>query len=303
MCILPTKRCILFTDIWDKSDAFHYLSASTSQVTSIEMFVKSFTGVNMQEWAKGGLMIRKYLSLQSPYFSVLVTGSNKLRVQWRSSDKGTTHKAEAAIVQNSNIWLKITKSGDSFEAYYKINANDSWAIIGSSQTINFGSDPFSYGIAVSSNNIYKTAKLEASNWRSTGVSQGAMVRFAAYVFFSKIFSPTLIVLSKKQTTKYLSSKNITLHNNDFSALEEEINTAPILSNQKDYQFGLEHLDEFKEENVLPPVKDNPHGQEHLDEVHNENVLPRLLTVNERDALETDNILPSLSTSSSSSSVS
>ena len=110
-------------------------------------------------------------------------------------------------------------------------------------------------------------------------------------------------MSKKQTTKYLSSKNITRHNNDFSALEEEINTAPILSNQKDYQFGLEHLDEFKEENVLPPVKDNPHGQEHLDEVHNENVLPRLLTVNERDALETDNILPSLSTSSSSSSVS
>ena len=111
-------------------------------------------------------------------------------------------------------------------------------------------------------------------------------------------------MSKKHTTNYLSSKNITLHNNDVSALEEEIHTANILSNQKDDQFDdLEHHDEFQEDNFVPRVKDNPHGQEHLDEVHNENVLPRLLTVNERDALETDNILPSLSTSSSSSSVS
>ena len=39
------------------------------------------------------------------------------------------------------------------------------------------------------------------------------------------------------------------------------------------------------------MKDNPHGQEHLDVVHNENVLPRLLTVNERGTLETDNIRP------------
>ena len=96
MCILPTKCCTLFalTDIWENIDAFHYLCAYTSQVTSIEMYVKSFTGVSMHQWAKGGLMIRKYLSAYSIYFSVLVTGSNKLRVQWRDSDKGTTHKAD-----------------------------------------------------------------------------------------------------------------------------------------------------------------------------------------------------------------
>eukprot|EP00956_Cyclotella_meneghiniana_P000633 scaffold681_cov25-Cyclotella_meneghiniana.AAC.4 len=264
-------------DIWGNSDRFHYLYASTSQVASIEMYVKSFTGVNMQEWAKGGLMIRKYLSPQSPYFSVLVTGSNKLQVQWRDSDKGTTHKVEAAIVQKSNIWLKITKSGNSFEAYYKINANDSWTEIGSKKTINFGSDPFSYGIAVTSSDVAKEAKLEASRWSSVGVSGGVM------------------------TTNYLSSKNITLHNNDVSALEEEISNASILLNKKYDSHGLEHLDELQDENVLPPVKDNPHGQEHLDVVHNENVLPRLLTVNERGTLETDNIRPSLSASSSSSS--
>ena len=202
MCILPTKRCTLFTDIWGNSDRFHYLYASTSQVASIEMFVKSFTGANMHEWAKGGLMIRKHPSPVSEYFGVLVTGSNKLRVQWRSSHKGTTHKAEAARVQNSNIWLKITKSGNTFNAYYKINADDSWTEIGSEKTINFGSDPFSYGIAVTSSDVAKEAKLEASRWSSVGVSGGVMVRFTAYVFFSaNHFFPNTNYFVKKADNK------------------------------------------------------------------------------------------------------
>ena len=67
---------------------------------------------------------------------------------------------------------------------------------------------------------------------------------------------------------------VTYHSNDGSALEEESNITPILSNKKD----------------------DPPGLEHLDEVHQDNVLPRLLS-------QTDNILSPLSASSSSSSVS
>ena len=69
------------------------------------------------------------------------------------------------------------------------------------------------------------------------------------------------------------------------------------------RWSVKSNDDVESEIRYEVVKDNPHGQEHLDEVHNENVLPRLLTVNERDALETDNFLPSLSGFSSSSSVS
>lgn len=86
------------------------------------------------------------------------------------------------------------------------------------------------------------------------------------------------------------SNDITSHTTDGSALEEEYNNiTPILLDKKDVSSGAEHLGE-----VLHPYE--------------ENVLPKLLSESQRDALQmkphdTDNTVPSLSGSSSTSSVS
>ena len=86
------------------------------------------------------------------------------------------------------------------------------------------------------------------------------------------------------------SNDITSHTTDGRALEEENNNiTPVLLDKKDDSSGAEHLGEVG------------HPQEEI-------VLPRSLSGSQRDALQmkphhTDNTVPSLSGSSSSSSVS
>ena len=86
------------------------------------------------------------------------------------------------------------------------------------------------------------------------------------------------------------SNDITSHTTDGSEEENNTNITPVLLDKKDDSSGAEHLGEV------------------LRHAHEEIVLPRSLSESQRDALQTkphnmDNIVPSLSASSSSSSVS
>eukprot|EP00956_Cyclotella_meneghiniana_P028803 scaffold68082_cov91-Cyclotella_meneghiniana.AAC.1 len=149
------------SDIWGTSDSFHYLYGSTSGDASIEMFVESLTGSSLNEWAKAGLMLRDSLNENSKHFSLYVTGSNGLANQWRSSTGGATSVDNLPGSSNRNMWLKITKTGNVFQAYYKTSASNSiWSTLGSSQTIDFGSGIFYYGVAVTSHEATRVATLQ-----------------------------------------------------------------------------------------------------------------------------------------------
>ena len=152
-------------DIWGTSDSFHYLYGSTSGDASIEMFVESFTGSSLYKfWAKGGLMLRDSLDANSKHFSLYVTISAGLSNQWRSSTGGATSHEPLPGSSNSNMWLKITKTGNVFQAYYKTSASNSiWSTLGSYQTIDFGSDIFYYGVAVTSHETTRVATLSFSS--------------------------------------------------------------------------------------------------------------------------------------------
>ena len=147
-------------DIWGTSDSFHYLYGSTSGDASIEMFVNSFTGT--KDWAKGGLMLRNSLEANSKHFSLFVTGTQGLSNHWRLEDGGqSNHDTNYSLPSNSNVWLKITKTGNVFQAYYKTSASNSiWSTLGSSQTIDFGSGIFYYGVAVTSHETTRVATLQ-----------------------------------------------------------------------------------------------------------------------------------------------
>ena len=157
-------------DIWNREDSFPYTYGSTSGDVSFEMFVESFTESFLNKYAKGGLMLRDSLSGNSKHFSLYVTGSNTVNNQWRLNDGESTNQYDISI-GTKTAWLKITKTGNVFQAYYKTSSDtfSSWNTLGSSQTIDFGSsdDIFYYGIAVTSHATNRLATLKGKGFRGS----------------------------------------------------------------------------------------------------------------------------------------
>ena len=143
----------------------------------MEMFVESFTG-SSAEWAKGGLMLRDSLNGDSKHFSLFVTGSAGVSNQWRSNTGGLTSGTPSNELSNKNMWLKITKTGSMFQAYYKTSASNTWSKLGSPQTIDFGSDIFYYGVAVTSHEITRVATLKG--YVNTESSDSPGLKMTAY---------------------------------------------------------------------------------------------------------------------------
>ena len=153
------------------------------------MLVKSFTGNNLHEHAKAGLMIRdSHHAPNSRYFSLFVKGGGGVQAQYRLIDGDETDiSRQAKDVPNSNIWLKIKMTGNEFQAYYKTSTATSWSTLGSAHHDNFGSQSdFTHGIAVSSTVEGRTATIKCSNWTATRSSPSTKVRFL--ILFHLAFS-------------------------------------------------------------------------------------------------------------------
>eukprot|EP00956_Cyclotella_meneghiniana_P019099 scaffold32470_cov37-Cyclotella_meneghiniana.AAC.1 len=189
------------------------------------MFVESLTGSSLHEWAKAGLMLRDSLNENSKHFSLYVTGSNGLANQWRSSTGGTSSNANLPGSSNRNIWLKITKTGNVFQAYYKTNANNSnWSSVGSSQTIHFGSGIFYYGVAV-------TSRVQTSV---------ATLSFKPFDIFEQIQFPLAYNFPQDDTTGVINrsfeqeafrgGSSATLTNRKFSLVDPNTNMALSVTN-------------------------------------------------------------------------
>ena len=147
-------------DIWGTSDQFYfYHGASKSGDLEYEVFVEDF--VADHEWAKGGIMIRDGLTDDSAHFSLFVTGSNGLSTIWRTCDGCDTSGDGNGSVDGRNAWLKVTKTGNVFQAHYKIDDSTDWVLLGSAQTMQFSDESF-VGVAVTSHDNGNAASLQ---WR------------------------------------------------------------------------------------------------------------------------------------------
>ena len=149
-------------DIWNYDDEFHYLYQSAIGDVSVFIRLNGFTGTNINEWAKGGLMLRNSLDANSKHFSLFVTGSNGLSNQWRLQDGGYPGGDTNYSLPNSNIWLKITKIGNVFRTYYDTYTGN-WIQFGTSRTLEF-SDQFYYGIAVTSHDNNQIVELSGTSY-------------------------------------------------------------------------------------------------------------------------------------------
>ena len=93
-------------------------------------------------------MIRDSLSGMSKHFFLSHWHNNAI-VCFRSSDGAGADCNHHHKPFESNISLKISKVGNVFQAYISTDGNPHWTKYGSQRTINFSSDSFYVGIAVS----------------------------------------------------------------------------------------------------------------------------------------------------------
>jgi len=120
-------------DVWLKADGFYCLfqpldgdGALTAQVLNLK---------DTDLWAKAGVMIRETTEAGSKMAVAAVRPDGQAQFIWRS----TTGEDAGASPTMGGLgypkWVKIVRTGDSFSAFYKMNAKDAWQQISESQTI------------------------------------------------------------------------------------------------------------------------------------------------------------------------
>ena len=154
------------TDIWRRSDQFHYDHYAASGDVTIEMLVDSFDVGHI--WGKGGLMIRESLAPNSKHFSVVMTrDGNRMTNMWRPCTNCNSAHNDNPRIYDRSIYMKITKTGNTFEAFTRKLDSDEWTMIGATQEIQFTTDTFYVGIAVCSLDNTKLAELKGRDFKIT----------------------------------------------------------------------------------------------------------------------------------------
>ncbi len=135
-------------DIWNTSDQFHYIWRTVSSDGSVRARVASQT--NTSPWAKAGVMFRVSTDPASAYYAMLVTPSNGIVVQYRTSQGVQT--SQIAIVGSVPVYLKVSRAGNVFSAYTSANGTTWTQVPGSAVTLANLSGTLLAGLAVTSHN-------------------------------------------------------------------------------------------------------------------------------------------------------
>ena len=143
------------TDIWNAADSFRFVYQTVAGNTSISAQVVSLENTN--GFAKAGVMMRETLAAGSKNVMALVTPTtaNGYRFQRRIATNGTTDKVIAGTATGTG-WVRLTRSGNSFSAFYSTNStngsNGTWTAIGPAVTITMASS-IEVGLAVTSHYV------------------------------------------------------------------------------------------------------------------------------------------------------
>jgi hypothetical protein len=133
-------------DIWNSSDAFHYVYQAASGDCSV---VAKVTGVgDADPWSKTGVMIRETLNPDSKHASVFVTPSNGVAFQYRNATGGNSGNVNTTGL-SAPYWVRIVRRGSTFTASRSPDGS-TWTTIGS-QSISMGSSVY-IGLPVTSHN-------------------------------------------------------------------------------------------------------------------------------------------------------
>ena len=124
------------SDIWNNADQFNYLWQPFSGDGTI---IAHVTGLqNTDRWAKAGVMFRDSSAAGAMEVSLVVSYNNGISFQWRASTADSSYNLAVGGL-TTPAWIELTRSGDTFTAYYAITAgtpaSSDWQLIGGPQVI------------------------------------------------------------------------------------------------------------------------------------------------------------------------
>ncbi|MFM7184082.1 MAG: pre-peptidase C-terminal domain-containing protein [Planctomycetota bacterium] len=152
-------------DIWSTADAFRYTYQPLVGDGSIVARVA--TVENTAGWAKIGVMIRESTAVNSRHAMVVVSPSNSVAMQYRSSTGGTSTSIAGPTGKVAPYWVRLVRSGNVFTG--SISADGAaWFSVGS-VTISMGSSVL-VGLSANSN---ITTRLNTSTFDNVSVSNAA----------------------------------------------------------------------------------------------------------------------------------
>lgn len=118
-------------DIWGNQDEFYY---RYRRWTGDGTFVARVTGMsNADTWAKAGIMLRESAETGARHVFVMANGISAGGVVWRGAANGASSFAGAAY-EIPQIWLKLVRTGQTFQAYQSANGVD-WRALGPALTV------------------------------------------------------------------------------------------------------------------------------------------------------------------------
>jgi hypothetical protein len=164
------------TDIWNAADQFRFAAKRLAGNGTIVAKVESV--VNTDPWAKVGVMIRESLTPGSKFAAVYATPGNGVRYQARLlTDSAATSDTSVAtaeqIALQTPVWVKIERSGNTFNGYYSTDGVQWTAMSWNPQTINMAAASVYIGLCVTSHNANALTAGEFSNVATTGGVTGA----------------------------------------------------------------------------------------------------------------------------------
>ena len=105
------------TDIWGRSDGFFYAHQEVTGDFILETRVAALEPTDPR--AKAGLMIRASLGDDAPNALIASTPKHGVTFQHRAEPGGET--TYVSVPASGPVWLRLTRTGDSVEAFYSID--------------------------------------------------------------------------------------------------------------------------------------------------------------------------------------
>jgi glucosylceramidase len=135
-------------DIWNNTDAFHYVEQPVGGTCEIRARVVSVQ--NTDPWAKAGVMLRETAAAGARNATVVVTPGNGVAFQVRAST-GAASTSTVLVGITAPCWVRLVRGpGNVFAGYYSSDASN-WIQIGANATIPMGNNAMA-GLSVTAHN-------------------------------------------------------------------------------------------------------------------------------------------------------
>lgn len=137
-------------DIWNNADAFHYVEQPVSGNCEIRARVVSVQ--NTDPWAKAGVVLRDSLAAGAINAAVVITPSNGVSFQVRTSTGGvTTSTVVGGSALNAPQWLRLVRASNNLFAGFYSSDGINWTQVGAPTVVPISNNAW-IGLAVSAHN-------------------------------------------------------------------------------------------------------------------------------------------------------